>query len=50
MGQSTLGDHLGIFLPGSSSEPHRVSNVRITKRLDVRARGANRTKDELVYE
>ena len=50
MGQSTLGDHLGIYLTGSSSEPPRVSNAHIAKRLDVGAEGANRSKDELVYE
>lgn len=50
MGLSTLGDHLGIYLTGSSSEPHRVSNAHIAKRLDVGAEGANRSKDELVYE
>lgn len=49
MGLSTLGDHLGLFLPGSSSEPHRVSNAHLAKRLDVRARGVNRCKDELIY-
>lgn len=50
MGLSTLDDDLGMFLPGSSSEPHRVSNVHIAKRLDVGAEGANRSKDELAYE